>query len=63
MSVIRSILFLILATLLTIPFGILVTLAIPLPMVVRYQIIALWRVGFMALSRYVLGIRYRVLGR
>jgi len=63
MLVIRSLLFLLLATLLTIPFGILVTLAIALPMPVRYGIIATWRVGFMALSRSVLGIRYRVLGR
>jgi 1-acyl-sn-glycerol-3-phosphate acyltransferase len=29
----------------------------------RYRIIALWRSGFMALCHYVLGIRYRVLGR
>ncbi|MBL8399132.1 MAG: 1-acyl-sn-glycerol-3-phosphate acyltransferase [Candidatus Accumulibacter sp.] len=63
MIFLRSILFLILAALLTIPFGVLVTLAIPLPMPARYRIIAIWRVGFMALSRYVLGIRYRVLGR
>jgi 1-acyl-sn-glycerol-3-phosphate acyltransferase len=29
----------------------------------RYRIIAVWRSGFMALCRYVLGMRYRVLGR
>jgi hypothetical protein len=45
------------------PFRVLVTLAIAFPMPTRYRIIALWRSGFMALCRYVLGIRYRVLGR
>ncbi len=63
MRAFRSALFLSLATLLTIPFGILVTLAIALPMTVRYRIIAIWRRGFMGLCRHVLGIRYRVLGR
>lgn len=60
---VRSALFLILASLLTIPFGILVSLAMIFPMHTRYAIIAAWRVGFMALSQYVLGIRYRVIGR
>lgn len=63
MRAFRSALFLLLATLLTIPFGVLVTLAIALPMTVRYRVIAVWRCGFMALCRHVLGIRYRVLGR
>ena len=63
MVAIRSALFLFLASLLTIPFGVLVSLAVVLPMPARYRIIALWRIAFMALCRYVLGIRYRVLGR
>lgn len=63
MPIIRSTLFLLLAVLLTAPFGVLVTLAIVLPMRVRYLIVAIWRHAFMALCRYVLGIRYRVLGR
>ncbi len=63
MVAVRSALFLLLATLLTMPFGVLVSLAAVLPMPVRYRIIAVWRVGFMALCRYVLGIRYQVIGR
>lgn len=63
MTFIRSALFLVLATLLTIPFGILVSLATVFPMKTRYAIIAAWRTGFMALCRIVLGIRYRVIGR
>ncbi|MES2771988.1 MAG: lysophospholipid acyltransferase family protein [Pseudomonadota bacterium] len=60
---IRSSLFLLLACLLTVPFGILVVLAVALPLRARYALIALWRCGFMTLSRYVLGIRYQVLGQ
>lgn len=60
---VRSLVFLLLATLITIPAGALVALAWVLPMPVRYRIIAVWRTGFMALCRFVLGIRYRVIGR
>lgn len=63
MILLRSILFLILVSLLTIPFGILVSLAAIFPMRARYAIIAAWRTGFMFLCERVLGIRYRVLGR
>ncbi|MBP6709459.1 MAG: 1-acyl-sn-glycerol-3-phosphate acyltransferase, partial [Candidatus Accumulibacter sp.] len=63
MAALRTALFLLLVGLLTMPFGLLVTLAIALPMPARYRIIALWRSGFMALCRHVLGLRYRVLGR
>jgi 1-acyl-sn-glycerol-3-phosphate acyltransferase len=59
----RSTLFTLLACLLTMPFGIFVALAMIFPMRVRYAIIAVWRTGFMMLCRYVLGIRYRVIGR
>ena len=59
----RSILYLLLATLITAPFGLFVTLAIVLPMRVRFWLISLWRVGFMALCKYVLGINYEVIGR
>lgn len=59
----RSTLFTLLACLLTMPFGIFVALAMIFPMRVRYAIIAVWRIGFMMLCRYVLGIRYRVIGR
>jgi 1-acyl-sn-glycerol-3-phosphate acyltransferase len=63
MTLIRSVFYLLLVSLLTIPFGILVSLAIIFPMPTRYAIIAAWRVGFMVLSEYVLGIRYQVIGR
>jgi 1-acyl-sn-glycerol-3-phosphate acyltransferase len=63
MLILRSSLFMLLVTLLTIPFGILVSLAMIFPMKVRYAIIATWRVGFMGLCSVVLNIRYRVLGR
>ena len=59
----RSALFLLLATLLTIPFGFLVTLSVVLPMRFRFVLISIWRSGFMALCRAVLGLDYRVLGR
>ena len=58
----RSALFLLLATLITAPFGLLVTLAVVLPMRWRFRLITIWRTGFMAIVRYVLGIRYRVVG-
>ena len=63
MAVLRSVLYLLLAPLITIPFGFLVTLSIVLPMRTRFRIIAVWRRMFMALCHYVLGIRYQVIGR
>ena len=63
MLIVRSTLFLLLVTLLTMPFGILVSLAIIFPMKVRYAIIAAWRVGFMGLCEFILNIHYQVLGR
>lgn len=63
MSIVRSTLFLLLAVLLTAPFGALVTIAIILPMRVRYLVVAIWRHAFMALCHHVLGIHYQVLGR
>ena len=63
MLFLRSILYLLLACLITAPFGLFVTLSVLLPMRVRFQLIAIWRTLFMALCRYVLGIRYEVIGR
>lgn len=59
----RSTLFLLLAILITAPFGLLVTLAVVLPITFRFQLIAIWRAGFMALCTYILGLRYQVVGR
>ena len=62
-AILRSSLFLLLATLITAPFGLFVTLAVVLPMRYRFALIALWRAMFMAVCANVLGIRYRVIGQ
>ncbi|MFZ4537783.1 lysophospholipid acyltransferase family protein [Propionivibrio sp.] len=62
MALIRSILYSLLAALITAPFGFFVTLSIVFPMPVRFWIISVWRSGFLALCKYVLGIRYQVIG-
>ena len=63
MPALRTALFMLLVGLWTVPFGILVTLALVCPLPFRYRIIAIWRAGFMAFCRYLLGLRYRVIGR
>lgn len=63
MMPLRSLLFMVAVTAITMVAGILVTIGILLPMSLRYAIIALWRKGFMGLAAGVLGIRMRVLGR
>ena len=55
---VRSALFLSLATLITAPAGLLVTLSVVLPMKVRFVLIAIWRAGFMAICEHVLGLRW-----
>lgn len=60
---VRSLLFLLLAILVTAPAGLFVTLAVVLPMRARFALIAAWRALFMALCAHVLGLRYRVIGR
>jgi 1-acyl-sn-glycerol-3-phosphate acyltransferase len=62
-ATLRSLLYLLLAILITAPFGLLVTLSIVLPMKVRFWIISVWRVCFMALCKQVLGLDYQVIGR
>ena len=63
MMLLRSLLFMVAVTAITMVAGILVTIGILLPMSVRYAIIALWRKGFMGLAAGVLGIRMQVQGR
>lgn len=63
MMLLRSLLFMVAVTAITMVAGILVTIGILLPMSLRYAIIALWRKGFMGLAAGVLGIRMQVLGR
>ena len=61
-AILRSALYLPLAILITAPFGLFVSLAIVLPMRVRFQLIALWYTLFLAMCRFVLNIRYEVIG-
>ena len=63
MVFVRSLLYLLLATLITAPFGLFVTLAVVLPMRVRFWLIAVWRAGFLTICRYVLGLHYQVIGQ
>lgn len=64
LNYIRSTLFMALMTAITFPFGTLMVFTFPLPVQTRYKIISRWACWFaMPLIRYVLGIRYRVIGR
>ncbi len=62
MALVRSILFLLLQILLTIPFGLVALFLLPLPRLPRYHIITLWGRAAIFLARWVLGIRHRVVG-
>lgn len=62
MHLIRSILFLLLQIILTIPFGLAVLILLPLPRLPRYRFITLWGRMVIFLARWVLGIRHRVIG-
>lgn len=62
MHLIRSILFLLLQIILTIPFGLAVLILLPLPRLPRYRFITLWGRMVILLARWVLGIRHRVIG-
>lgn len=63
MIFIRSGVFWLLAILLTIPFGVLLVLFTLLPLRVRFTTVHLWRVGFMFLARWVLGVKMVVKGK
>lgn len=62
MHLIRSILFLLLQIILTIPFALAVLALLPLPRLPRYRFITLWGRMVIFLARWVLGIRHRVIG-
>ncbi len=62
MLLLRSLLFLLFQILITIPIALLALLAAPLPRIPRYRLIALWGWMVMRLARWILGIRYRVVG-
>jgi len=59
----RSVLFLLLAILITAPFGLLVTLSIVFPMKFRFWLIGVWRSAFLMMCKVVLGLDYQVVGR
>ena len=63
MAFLRSLLFALLAVLVTAPAGLLVVLAYPLPIKLRYVIISSWYTVFLAFCRIVLGLHYQVIGR
>lgn len=62
MTFLRSLLFAILQAALTLPYGLLAPLLLPLSPLARYRIMRGWAVAVIWLARWVLGIRYRVLG-
>lgn len=63
MDFLRSVIFSLLAVLITSLAGALVTLAWVLPIGLRFRIVAVWYTVFLGVCRYVLGLRYRVIGR
>ncbi len=63
MVLVRSLLFLLLQTLLTLLFAVLAIFAAPFPLVWRYRLITGWNRTVVWLARWVCGIRYQVLGR
>lgn len=63
MIVLRSVLFWLLVALLTIPFGVALVLLTLLPLRARFFTVHLWRMGFMFLVRWVLGVKMVVKGR
>ena len=62
MIFLRSLLFLLAQTLLTIPFSLLTLMTFPLPAMARYRVIAQWSWVVNWLARIIVGIRYRVEG-
>jgi 1-acyl-sn-glycerol-3-phosphate acyltransferase len=63
MRFIRSLLFLLIQSALTIPFSLLILLAAPIPALPRYRFITLWGRVVIWLARWVVGIRFVVEGR
>ena len=63
MHLIRSILFAILLTVITVPYAFLATFIFWLPPMTRHRLITSWVPIMMWVIRHVLGIRYRVIGR
>lgn len=62
MTFLRSLLFALLQVAITIPYGLIAPIFYPLPPLQRYRVMRLWSRITMWLARWVLGIRYRVIG-
>ncbi len=62
MTFLRSLLFAFLQVAITIPYGLIAPLFYPLPPLQRYRVMRLWSRIIIGLARWVLGIRYRVIG-
>ena len=63
MAFFRSVLFILLAIIISAPTALLVTLAYVLPVRVRFYPVAAWAKTVMLLCRLTLGLRYQVIGR
>lgn len=62
MMVLRSVVFLLLQTVLTVVFALLAILTFPFSIFVRYRVITMWNRLIVWLARWVCGIRYQVIG-
>lgn len=62
MIVLRSMVFLVLQSVLTIIFALLALLVFPFPLFRRYQVITGWNRSVIWLARWVCGIRYQIVG-
>ncbi|MBL8532550.1 MAG: 1-acyl-sn-glycerol-3-phosphate acyltransferase [Betaproteobacteria bacterium] len=62
MIVVRSTLFFLLQSMLTVVFSFIALLTFPLPLIARYRIITLWSRLVVRLATSICGIRYRVIG-
>ncbi len=63
MMVLRSVVFLLLQSLLTVVFAVLALFTFPFSIFVRYRVITTWNRLIVWLARWVCGIRYQVIGR
>jgi 1-acyl-sn-glycerol-3-phosphate acyltransferase len=59
----RSVIFWILVCLITIPVGLGLSFLVALPLKARFTLVGWWRQGFMALARWVLGVKVVIKGQ
>lgn len=63
MGFVRSLVFILLSVLLTIPVGGAVAAGVVFPLRLRFRAVSVWYTSMLALCRHVLGLDYRVIGR